>query len=166
MTAHFMLGDGEQLKCLTSGQEWLVSWHLPIAPPAGTPHGSAGICVTHTGDIVLISDDGIQWDLPAGRPEGEETWGETLRREMREEACATVTDARLLGFCLSSCMAGAEAGKTLVRSFWRAQVIVDAWEPQFEISHRLIVPAAGACSHLSPVFLPVFRRAFHEAGVL
>lgn len=166
MTTHFILGDGEELKCPTHGQEWLASWHLPLAPPSGTPHGSAGVCVTDTGDIMLIGNDGIHWDLPAGRPEGAETWEETLRREMREEACATVTDVRLLGFCLSSCVAGHETGKTLVRSFWRAQVVVNAWEPQFEISHRLIVPATEAYSHLSPVFLPIFRRAFHEAGVL
>jgi len=39
----------------------------------------------------VISPDGGIWDLPAGRPVPGENWEETLRREMDEEACATVT---------------------------------------------------------------------------
>jgi ADP-ribose pyrophosphatase YjhB (NUDIX family) len=46
----------------------------------------------------VISRDGVIWDLPAGRPEPGESWEQTLRREMDEEACATVIAARLLGF--------------------------------------------------------------------
>ncbi|WP_165959143.1 NUDIX domain-containing protein [Actinomadura sp. KC345] len=82
----------------SGGQRWLVSWHPPPDPPAGTPHGAEGVCVTRGGDVVLISPDGVAWDLPAGRPEPGEDWEQTLRREMDEEACATVPAARLLGF--------------------------------------------------------------------
>src|SRR6266536_2423288 len=35
----------------------------------GVPHGAEGVCVTPGGDIVIISPDGVIWDLPAGRPE-------------------------------------------------------------------------------------------------
>ncbi len=157
---------GEELLIRSNGQDWITSWHPAPMAPIGTPHGAAGICVTDSGKIVLISNDGIHWDLPAGRPEADETWEQTLWREMLEEACATVIDARLLGFCRGACVAGPEAGLVLVRSFWRARVVLGAWEPQFEISHRRLVPATEVLSHLPSPFLPIFRRALTEAGLL
>ncbi len=166
MVANVIAGDGEELAIRTAGQDWIISWHPPEAVPDGTPHGAAGVCVTGSGEVVLISENGVDWDLPAGRPEGDETWEQTLRREMLEEACATVVDARLLGFCRGSCVAGHEAGLVLVRSFWRAQVVLDAWEPRFEIKHRRVVRASDAMPHLPQPFLPLFRRALKEAGVL
>src|SRR5262245_38409554 len=99
----------------SAGQDWLVSWHPPADVPDGLRHGAAGVCVA--GDqLVLISPDGDQWGFPAGRPEGEETFEETLRREVWEEACARVTAARLLGFARGECVAGHEEGRVLVRS--------------------------------------------------
>lgn len=136
-------------------------------PPDGTRHGSLGICVTGDGGIVLISQDGARWDLPAGRPEGDETWEETLRREMREEACATVVHARLLGFSRGACVAGSQAGRVIVRSLWRAEVELAPWKPQFEMSHRRVVAAAAVVDQLA---LPdglarIMSRALHEAVV-
>ncbi|KKM22436.1 hypothetical protein LCGC14_1625320, partial [marine sediment metagenome] len=70
------------------------------------------------------------------------------------------------GFCRSSCIAGREAGLVIVRSFWRAQVVLGAWEPKFETSHRRVVPASEVLSHLPAVFVPIYGRALNEAGVL
>jgi hypothetical protein len=39
---------------------------------------------------------------------------------------------------------GYERGLVLVRSFWRADVRIDPWEPEFEIEHRRIVPRSAA----------------------
>jgi NUDIX domain len=44
---------------------------------------------------VLISNDGERWGWPGGRPDGNESWEQTLRREVLEEACAIVRHARL-----------------------------------------------------------------------
>jgi ADP-ribose pyrophosphatase YjhB (NUDIX family) len=112
--------------------------------------------------------DGEHWDLPAGRPEGDETWEETLRREMCEEACATVVQARLLGFCRSACVSGPQLGLVIVRSFWRADVELSPWEPRFEIVHRRAVPVAAVLSQLTipDSFARIFRRALQEAAVL
>ena len=110
--------DAEEVEIEVGGQRWINSWHSSAAVPAGKPHGSAGICVTEAVEVVLISADGTSWDFPAGRPEGSETWEETLRREVLEEACAVVTEARLLGFCRGRCVRGHEAGLVLVRSIW------------------------------------------------
>lgn len=160
--------DGERFSVRSNNQDWLASWHSPDTPPQGTPHGSAGVCVTADGQIVLISHDGVGWDVPAGRPEQHETDEETLCREMLEEACATVVSARLLGFCRSECIMGPQVGLVLVRSFWRADVTLAPWQPQFEIQHRLLVDARAVMQHVTvPAGLrPIVCRALHEAALL
>ena len=60
---------------------------------------------------------GRRWSLGTSR-------GETLRREVREEACVEVTDAKLLGFHRGECIRGHEKGLVLVRSLWLAKVQV------------------------------------------
>jgi ADP-ribose pyrophosphatase YjhB (NUDIX family) len=159
--------DGEDVIVRANGQAWIASWHPPLAPPDGTPHGASGVCVTGDGEIVLISPDGERWGLPGGRTEASETWEETLRREMHEEACATVVQARLLGFSRGICVAGAQTGLVLVRSFWRAEVELAPWEPRFEIPHRRVVPKADVWDLLVTAHrdgsAPILIRAFHEA---
>lgn len=128
--------DGVQIPVRSGAQQRLVSWHPPPEPPDGTPHGAEGVCVTADGGIIVISPDGVIWDLPAGRPEPGVNWEEVLRREMDEEACATVTGARLLGFTRGQCLTGSERGRVLVRSVWRADVELRLWEARFEIVDR------------------------------
>lgn len=122
--------------------------------------------MTPDGDVVLISTDGELWDLPAGRPEPGETWEDTLRREMLEEACATVVAARLLGFVRGECVAGPERPRILVRSIWRADVELGPWRPLYEIPHRRVVAPSDVDSVLGGnPFLPFIRRELAEAAV-
>ena len=132
------------------------------------PHGAEGVCVTPAGEVVLISPDGKLWDLPAGRPEMGETWEDTLRREMLEEACATVLEATLLGFTRGACVQGPERGRVLVRSVWRAEVELAPWQPRFEIPHRRVVAAADVMGELvlgNHAFAPIIRRELQEASI-
>jgi ADP-ribose pyrophosphatase YjhB (NUDIX family) len=164
-----MAADGVQIPIWSGGQQWFVSWHPPPVPPDGTPHGAEGVCVTVDGDIVVISPDGTIWDLPAGRPGPGESWEQTLRREMDEEACATVAGARLLGFTRGECVTGPERGRVLVRSVWRADVELRPWEARFEIADRRIVAAAAveeALSLGSHLFAAIIRRELQEAAVI
>jgi ADP-ribose pyrophosphatase YjhB (NUDIX family) len=165
MDALLPLADGEELPLEIAGGQWLATWHLPTAAPEGQRHGACGVCVAEGGQIVLISADGRHWDLPAGRTEGDESWEETLRREVREEACATVIAARLLGFARSSCLSGPQAGLVLVRSFWRAEVVLDPWQPLFEIAHRRLVEPDALAPLLPPLYARILARALVEAGV-
>ena len=80
-------GDGEELAVRSNGGDWLTAWHSPIEVPAGTPHGANAFCVTANDRVVLISNDGVHWGWPGGRPEGSESWEQTLRREILEETC-------------------------------------------------------------------------------
>ena len=161
--------DGEQFLIHENHGEWLVSWHPPVGVPEGIRHGAEGICVTESGDTVVISRDGKTWELPAGRPEGDESWEQTLQREVSEEACSVVVEARLPGFTRGECVKGHQTGAVLVRSRWLADVQLLPWEPRFEITHRRVVPLAQLRVELqvaaSP-FAPLIRRALSEANIL
>lgn len=123
------IGDGQEVRVHADGQEWAVTWHAPDSVPDGRRHGSAGICLTPAGNIILVSTDGTHWNWPAGRPEGCEDWEATLRREMREEACVSVLACRLLGFSRGHCIRGREEGLVLVRAIWRVNVELQPWDP-------------------------------------
>jgi len=161
-----MVVDGEEVVVVTSGQWWSVSWHPPDREPVGTRHGAQAVCVTGDG-IVLVSRDGVAWELSAGRPEGEESWRATLVREVAEEACARVVRCRLLGFVSSLCVDGNQRGLVLVRSMWRADVRLDDWAPQHEMTARRVVCAGQVADVLGLAthpFAAVVRRQLWEAG--
>jgi len=168
MVPRRVAGDGEEIAVRSNGADWLIAWHAPITVPPGQAHGANAFCVTDDDGVVLISNDVERWGWPGGRPEGDESWEETLRREVFEEVCAIVGDARLPGFCSGACLTGAEAGLVLVRSVWRADVELMPWEPRFEIGHRRVVPATELLSHLwmEKGFEPIYHRAIAEAGLL
>ncbi|WP_431916398.1 NUDIX hydrolase [Nonomuraea jabiensis] len=152
--------DGERMLTHSNGQDWLVSWHPVDDPQKGKAHGAAGICVTAANEMVLISHDGEHWGFPAGRPEGTEAIEETLRREMLEEACVTVIGSRLLGYSRSECVRGRELGLVLIRSYWRAEVRLQEWEPEFEIRHRRVVPESEAKKYVRDPDLAATRVSF------
>ncbi|MEV7988653.1 NUDIX domain-containing protein [Micromonospora sp. NPDC085948] len=158
--------DGEAVDIITAADHWQSSWYPPSNLPAGTPHGSAGICVV-AGQVILVSDDGRHWQFPGGRPEVGEDWSVTLAREVREEACATVHDSRLLGFSRGVCRRGPEQGLVLVRALWRAEVRLDAWTPEHEMVERRLVPPEGVWDALTiPTgWEPIFRRILVEADI-
>jgi 8-oxo-dGTP pyrophosphatase MutT (NUDIX family) len=161
-----MARDREEFSFQDAGQDWIGSWHSPDIPlTSGKPHGSAAICLTAGGSVVLVSSNGHSWNFPGGRPEREEDWRTTLEREVLEEACARVEEATLLGFSKGVCVKGPEEGLVLIRALWRAVVSLRSWEPHHETSHRLLVPSDAALARVSfPRGLgPIYRRWFHEA---
>jgi ADP-ribose pyrophosphatase YjhB (NUDIX family) len=158
--------NGRDVTASIGDQDWRVAWYPPPDPPPGVPHGAEAVCVAG-GRVVLVSRDGRLWGLPAGRPEEHEGWVDTLRREVREEACAEVVSSRLLGFTRGVCVRGPQEGLVLVRSHWRAEVRVLGWEPRFEMTHRRLVPADAAFGSMTiPEGLaPLYRRMFAEAAI-
>jgi len=55
MSANMGLYAREELPIETDDQTWVISWHPPPTAPLGRPEGSSGVCVTDTGEIVIIS---------------------------------------------------------------------------------------------------------------
>ena len=159
--------DFEEMPVPANGGDWRMAWHPPGKAPAGQPHGANAYCVTVRGNVVLVSTDGSRWGWPGGRPERGESWEDTLRRELSEEACATVTGARLLGFVRSKCLSGHEKGLILVRSIWRAEVTLRPWQPEHEIPFRRMVPARDLARHLwiEDGAGPIYSRAAREAAL-
>jgi ADP-ribose pyrophosphatase YjhB (NUDIX family) len=155
--------DLEVIEAISEGQRWAVTWHPSGPPPDGTPHGSSAVCVTPDGLVVLVSEDGVTWQLPGGRPEVNEDWRATLDREVLEEACATVGEATLLGFARSTCLEGRQQGEVLVRAFWRARVTLHEWAPEWETRYRAILAPAEAGARTAREFAPIYRRIFVEA---
>jgi 8-oxo-dGTP pyrophosphatase MutT (NUDIX family) len=162
-----MACDLEEVTVPADEGEWRMAWHPPGNAPPGRPHGACAFCVTADREVVLVSTDGSRWGWPGGRPEPGESWEDTLRREMLEEACATVTGARLLGFVRSRCLGGREEGLVLVRSIWHAEVTLLPWQPEFEIPFRRVVPARDLSRHLwmEDGAEPIYSRAAREAGL-
>lgn len=115
----------------------------------------------------MVSPDGSRWTLPGGRAEPGETAHDALVREVAEEACATVTRARLLGYARGTSVAGPELGLVLVRAMWLAEVVVEPWSPRFEMTHRELVPAAEAFGRVEVEAGQehIYRRHFLEAGL-
>ncbi|MDA0745552.1 MAG: NUDIX domain-containing protein [bacterium] len=157
----------EEFQVKTGGQDVLVTWFPPHDVPEGKRHGSGGICVTDNGEVVLATQDGKVWGFPAGRPEGNESWEETMRREVREEACVEVIDAKLLGFSRGECINGHEKGLVLVRSIWFANVQLLKWAAEHEtVARKLVLPDQVLSILASDVFLPLYYRALIVADLL
>ena len=157
--------EGEEFRWHDDGRDWVASWHPPGLPaPEGRPHGSAGLCFTPEGNIVLVTWPGVSWEFPAGRPEGDEDWRATLDREVLEEACAVVEEATLLGF-ERVCVEGPNEGLTLVRSLWFAEVSLDPWEPQYETTGRMVVHPDEALEmvEFGRNYRPIYQRWFRDA---
>ncbi len=160
--------DNEEFTACFGGSDWLTRWQPPGTTPEGIPTGANGLCITADGQVVLISKDGVRWDWPGGHQEQGESWEQTLRREVLEEACSTIRSARLLGFCCSTCISGPEKGVKLVHSIWLAEVELMAWQPRFEVAHRRLVAPAELFSHLwiDEGMEPLYRRVLAEAGLI
>ncbi|MPZ95394.1 MAG: NUDIX domain-containing protein [Propionibacteriales bacterium] len=161
-------GDGQEYAVHSGGQDLLVSWHPPAAAPDGRRHGAEGVCVDGAGQVVLVSPDGVGWTFPAGRPEDAETWEETLRREVREEACATIVRARLLGFSRGACIAGPEQGPGPGALDLAGRGRACRVGPQFEMSHRRVVAPTDLSEVLAlgtHPFAPIVRRTLREADL-
>jgi len=143
----------------------IVSWHPPSQLPSGRPFGASGVCITPDDKAVIVSSNGHLWSLPGGRPEGSETALETLYREMAEEACVSIQEAQLLGFCRITDSNGLTAGVSRVRAWFRARVTVQPWAPQFEIEHRRLVDPEEITSQIviAPGEAPIIHRVLFEA---
>jgi ADP-ribose pyrophosphatase YjhB (NUDIX family) len=84
---------------------------------------------------ILIVRNGATWTVPGGHPEEGETPMQTLDREVMEEACLTVKDAKYIG-----AVEVVENGQTYYQLRYTARVNeVLPWNEEWEISERKFV---------------------------
>ncbi len=58
----------------------------------------SGVCFTRFGEVLIISGRSGKWGIPGGKPEEGESFEETLRREVEEEANVLIESILPLGF--------------------------------------------------------------------
>lgn len=145
------------------GRPVLLTWLPGYRPgPAETVTQVSGLCLTGEGQILLVSENGRDWSLPGGKPEDGETWEQTLRREVAEEACAEVGHRRLLGAVQ---VEGLTPQPYFQLRFW-ARVRLQAFQPAFETRHRLAVNPAEFARLLPWGAGPVGQALLAEALAL
>jgi ADP-ribose pyrophosphatase YjhB (NUDIX family) len=127
--------------------EWIPS---PFVPPIEFTVQSSGVCFTDNGNIILVND-GKNWLLPGGAPEGKERLVETLIREVSEEACSNVMDCQYIGCIRNEHQSPVGEGCMPVfykARFW-ARVKKERFNPQFEIKKRIEIQPDQFLSMLS-----------------
>lgn len=121
------------------GRPAVLTWLPGYRPgPAETVRQVSGLCFTGEALLLLVSQNGANWNLPGGNPEAGEGWEQTLRREVAEEACAEVRHCRLLGAVR---VEGLTPQPYFQLRFW-ARVRQLPFQPEHETRHRLGVPPA------------------------
>lgn len=144
------------------GKKYLVEW-VPGAPVPASDRITqvSAICVTAAGQVVLVSADGKSWGLPGGHPEPGESPEETLKREVREEACCTVERAEYLGY--QKCTPEGRM-KPDCQLRYKCLVKLDTFRPRHEIGRRKEVPPKDFLATMdwgkSPIAAELARLAF------
>lgn len=141
------------------GEGLELAWFGSGEKPPGRDHGASGICLVESRSIVLVTRNGVSWDLPGGRPELNEDPEQTLEREVQEEACADMLNATHAGYGQATCRTGPHAGQVIVRTLWVADVTLGEWNPGSETIERIIVTPCEAATRLAnsdAVFAPLF----------
>jgi ADP-ribose pyrophosphatase YjhB (NUDIX family) len=117
------------------GQIVTLVWDQALVPPTARVTQVAGMCFIDSGEILLVSAGDGQWGLPGGHPEPGESWSATLRREVHEEACATVRDEVYLGALR---VASPNAAPQYQLRYW-ARVELRVFAPEHEMTARALV---------------------------
>jgi 8-oxo-dGTP pyrophosphatase MutT (NUDIX family) len=123
---------------LTDGGRCRVSWFdPPFRPPLEQTRHALGVCFTCERKIVLVTWNDRDWSLPGGTVEPGETLGQTLVREVREEACARVVDCAYIGCQLVEEL-DADLAPYYQTRFW-ARVELQPFLAEHEMTGRRLV---------------------------
>ncbi|MBA3945957.1 MAG: NUDIX domain-containing protein [Herpetosiphonaceae bacterium] len=141
-----------------------ISWmDGPPTPPSAFVTQASGVCFTPEGGVVLVAGADEEWSFPGGHPEPGETLAETLCREVREEACAIVTDLVYIGAQhVDDPLSPTGETSYYQARFW-ARVQLEPFMPQHETQYRRIVVPADVLPTLAWSTTKVAEALLHAA---
>lgn len=115
------------------------------------------IAVTDDARILLVGagPSDSRWWLPGGGIEEAEDAESALRRELDEEAGATVDDLELLAYRQ---VEDPVDGRSVIATFWARVQMPPTFEPKFEVSESLLVHPDEFLDHLFWADDPAARR--------
>jgi ADP-ribose pyrophosphatase YjhB (NUDIX family) len=124
------------------GRQLIATWMPPpFRPPRRSTTQALGLCFTADRLIVLVSADGRSWTLPGGTIEPGETAAQTLRREVREEACTEVWHTVYLGCQRVDDPTNPTGPVHYYQTRFWTRVALGPFEPAFEtVARRLVEP--------------------------
>jgi 8-oxo-dGTP pyrophosphatase MutT (NUDIX family) len=143
-----------------------ITWlSPPFMPPLASTTQVYAICFTAEGQIVLISLDDGQWNLPGGTIEPGETLPQTLKRELWEEACAEVVVYTYIGCQRVDDLENPLGPQTYYQTRFWARVTLQPFLPQFETVARTLIPPDQFLTTLVWGAAPT-ARVILEAGLI
>lgn len=141
------------------GDQWYTASWLPNdGQHYEAARQARGLAVTHDGDAVLVRHRDGDEQIPGGSREAGEDLRATLDRELREEACARVTDAELLGYMRAARRDRGGVSDVHYGSRWWARVELDPWTADWEMSDRRLVPYPDVLGELHAWRHPINER--------
>ena len=128
------------------GRSYRVSWVPGCDPPSDFRVVQASaICFTKRGAVVLVSAGGGVWGLPGGHIEPGESAEDAARREVHEEATATVIGAKYIG---STCVQPMSGAPPFYQSRFWAHVKLLPFRPTLEAQIRGVFPVSEVVARL------------------
>lgn len=138
------------------GREVFLEWIESESIPKNTKISQVvGYCIDGTGKILIIKNK-RGWGFPGGHPEPEETSIDTLSREVREEACVTIREPKLIGYMeVKDPKNESVEGKHYIQLRYLAKIeTVNEFKKEFETSERDFVDVNSLSQYISWINSP------------
>ncbi len=123
-----IIQDGRPIRVIWRGAEFI--------PPRPMVTQASRVCFIVDGRVVLVTKDGISWQLVSGHPEPGENIEHAFVREVAEETGAKVLEMRYLGPQEVNDPGNPEGKKVYFQGRFRANVRLREFKPQFEVIER------------------------------